>query len=693
MLKYLSWKEVRTVNRKRWQIMPIDQELILQCAQELNIDPHAVLLAYTRGIDDICDMAEFFGIEAAEEVDPFLFPDMAKAAERVRKAVDDFESIAVYGDYDVDGVTATALLYLYLSSLGANVSYYIPDRHTEGYGLSCSAADKLKERGVNLIVTVDNGISALEEAKYIKKLGMDLVITDHHLPGDELPEAEAVVDPHREDCPLEFKDYVGAGVAYKLMCAVEGEINEKTESYMDLVALGTVADVMPLLCENRNFVKRGLDVIASSPRIGIKALRKAAGTDEKVPSSSELAFALSPRINAAGRMGSAERGLKLLISTDPSDAQGYAEEISEENALRQKTEQEITALAIEQIESAPGRVFDPVLVVDGEGWNDGVIGIVASRLTERYGRPSVVITKLQNEAKGSGRSVEGFSLYDALDAVKDKLTHFGGHKLAAGLGIDPGRIDEFRKAINAYAQNFDMPFSVQRIDYKLKLHSINEELLAVAETMEPCGAGNPQPVFGIYNMTIDNIVPIGSGKHIKLELSRNGSKIYALKFSCTAAEFPYEKGDVVDLAVAVKRNEYLGRVSVSIIIKNIRMHGIDEESVLKDMRLYEKFERGSDITAEEASYMMPDRKLNIDVYRFIRSRAPWRFGTEILCHRIKESRYAPVCCCIEAMKESGLIIAEKEALKINENSGKVSLEDTPVIKRLKTFAEGNKNEH
>ncbi len=392
-------------------------------------------------------------------------------------------------------------------------------------------------------------------------------------------------------------------------------------------------------------------------------------------------------------MGSAERGLKLLISTDPSDAQGYAEEISEENALRQKTEQEITALAIEQIESAPGRVFDPVLVVDGEGWNDGVIGIVASRLTERYGRPSVVITKLQNEAKGSGRSVEGFSLYDALDAVKDKLTHFGGHKLAAGLGIDPGRIDEFRKAINAYAQNFDMPFSVQRIDYKLKLHSINEDLLAVAETMEPCGAGNPQPVFGIYNMTIDNIVPIGSGKHIKLELSRNGSKIYALKFSCTAAEFPYEKGDVVDLAVAVKRNEYLGRVSVSIIIKNIRMHGIDEESVLKDMRLYEKFERGSDITTEEASYMMPDRKLNADVYRFIRSRAPWRFGTEILCHRIKESRYAPVCCCIEAMKESGLIIAEKEALKINENSGKVSLEDTPVIKRLKTFAEGNKNEH
>lgn len=668
--------------------MPIDQELILQYAQELNIDPHAVLLAYTRGIDDICDMAEFFGIEEAEETDPFLFPDMQKAAERVRKAVDDFESIAVYGDYDVDGVTATALLYLYLSSLGANVSYYIPDRHSEGYGLSCSAADKLKERGVNLILTVDNGISAIEEAKYIKSLGMDLVITDHHLPSTELPEAVAVVDPHRDDCELEFKDYVGAGVAYKLMCAIEGEMNEVTESYMDLVALGTVADVMPLLSENRNFVKRGLEVIASSPRIGIRALRTVAGTSDKIPSSSELAFAVSPRINAAGRMGSAERGLKLLISSDMNEAQSYAEEINEENAARQKTEQEITALAIEQIESTPGGEYDPIIVVSGDGWNDGVIGIVASRLTERYGRPSVVITKLGKEAKGSGRSVDGFSLYDALNAVKDKLTHFGGHKLAAGLGIEPDKIEEFKIAINNYAKGFDMPFSVQRIDYKLKLRSINEELLAVAETMEPCGAGNPQPVFGLYNMTIDNIAPIGSGKHIKLELSRKGNKIYALKFSCTAAEFPYEKGDVVDIAAAVKRNEYLGRVSVSIIVKNIRMHGIDEDLLLKEMRLFEKFKQNSALTKDDAAHMLPDRKLSADVYRFIRSRSPWRFGSELLCQRINESRYAAVCCCIEAMKESGLINSEKEVLKINENSGKVRLEDTSVIKRLNTFAEG-----
>ncbi len=668
--------------------MPFDQEAVLQTAEELNIDPHCVLLAYTRGIEDAYAAAEFFGIEEGEYADPFEFPDMDLAVERIRQAVDNFESIAVFGDYDVDGVTATAVLYMYLESLGAKVSYYIPDRHSEGYGLSKEAISKLCDCGINLIVTVDNGISAVEEAEYIKSLGMELVVTDHHLPGEILPDCVAVVDPHRADCYLPFKDYVGAGVAYKLICALEGEENEVTEGYLDLVALGTVADVMPLVDENRDFVRRGLYNMAMSPRKGIDALRKVACTDDKIPSAGELAFAVAPRINAAGRMSSAERGLRLLLSKDSAEADDIAKEINDENTARQQTEQEISALALKQIEETPDMKYDSVLVVSGEGWNDGVIGIVASRIVEKYGKPAIVIATSGDVAKGSGRSVDGFSLYDALSAVSHTLTHFGGHKLAAGLGIETRRIDEFRKAINDYAKDFDMPFMVQRIDYKLKLHSINETLLEITDAMEPCGAGNPQAVFGLYKMTVEGITPIGSGKHLRLDLSKGGNTVKAVLFSCTAAKFPYEKGDVVDLAVSVKRNEYLGRVSVSIIIKNIRFHGVDEDRILSEIRLFERLSRGERLYKDDAFALLPERELMASVYRLLRSRQSWSYGEEVLCKRIGEERYGAVCVSIRAMLEAGLLRENDGTLTVNPTAEKVNLEQTPVIMKLKGFIEG-----
>lgn len=668
--------------------MPFDQEAVLQTAEELNIDPHCVLLAYTRGIEDAYAAAEFFGIEEGEYADPFEFPDMAQAVERIRQAVDNFESIAVFGDYDVDGVTATAVLYMYLESLGAKVSYYIPDRHSEGYGLSKEAISKLCDCGINLIVTVDNGISAVEEAEYIKSLDMELVVTDHHLPGDVLPDCVAVVDPHRADCYLPFKNYVGAGVAYKLICALEGEENEVTEAYLDLVALGTVADVMPLMDENRDFVRRGLYNMAMSPRNGIDAIRKAASTDDKIPSAGELAFAVAPRINAAGRMGSAERGLRLLLSRDSLEADDIAKEINDENTARQQTEQEISALALKQIGETPDMKYDSVLVVSGEGWNDGVIGIVASRIVEKYGKPAIVIATSGDTAKGSGRSVDGFSLYDALNAVSHTLIHFGGHKLAAGLGIETRRIDEFRKAINDYAKDFDMPFMIQRIDYKLKLHSINETLLEITDAMEPCGAGNPQAVFGLYKMTIEGITPIGSGKHLRLDLSKGGNTVKAVLFSCTAAKFPYEKGDVVDLAVSVKRNEYLGRVSVSIIIKNIRFHGVDEDRILSEIRFFERLSRGERLYKDDAFALLPERELMANVYRLLRSRQSWSYGEEVLCKRIGEERYGAVCVSIRAMLEAGLLRENDGTLAVNPTAEKVNLEQTPVIMKLKSFIEG-----
>ncbi len=676
------------MNRKKWQIMEFDQETVLQIAEELNIDAHAVLLAYTRGITDTYSVAEFFGIEQGEIVDPFDFPDMDKAVKRIREALDNCESIAVYGDYDVDGLTASALLYRYLEISGGNVSYYIPDRHKEGYGLNKESIEKLKSHGIRLIITVDNGISAIDEAEYIKELGMQLIVTDHHLPGEKMPDAVAVVDPHRDDCLLEFKDYVGAGVAFKLICALEGEANEITDRFLDLVALGTVADVMPLVHENRSFVKDGLYKIATDTRMGIDMIRKAASTNDKIPTASELAFTIAPRLNAAGRMGSAQRGLKLLLSLDSGEARDLAIEIHEENVHRQQTEQEISKLAIDQIENTPDMKYSSVLVVDGEDWNDGVIGIVASRIVEKYGKPAIVIAKSGDTAKGSGRSVDGFSLYDALNACSEHLTHFGGHKLAAGLGIESEKIDIFRKAINEYARDFDMPFAIQRIDYKLKLHSINETLLEIVEIMEPCGAGNPQPVFGLYNMKIEAINPIASGKHLKIDLSRGQNKIQAVKFSCVQADFPYEVGDVVDLAINVKRNEFLGKVSVSIIIKNIRFHSVDEDRILTEIRLFERLVRGEKLYKDDAFNLLPDRAFMAVVYKYIRQRGGFGKDMENLCVRINEQRYGAVCVSVRAMVEMGLLFQNGDNITVNKEAAKVDLESAPIILKLKQFIQG-----
>ena len=439
------------MSRKKWIVKSGDKEYATKLSEELGISPYAALIASTRGIKTAEEAKDFFGIGEHKSIDPMDFPDMYAAVKRVQKALDEFERIAVYGDYDADGVTSTALLYSYLEMQGADVVYYVPNRHTEGYGLSYEAIDKLSMMGVKLIITVDNGISAVEEAKYINELEMDLVITDHHLPSDSLPQAAAVVDPHRADCNLDFKDYAGVGVAYKLICALEGEENGITDSFVDLVTIGTIADVMPLVKENREFVRRGVEMLADSDRTGIQALMEAAGLSERKINSTSIAFGICPRINAAGRMGSADRAIRLLLSDDYDEAVMLAQEINDENTARQHTEQEILTQADEQIRSNPGWKYQNVLVVAVEGWHDGVVGIVASRLVEKYGKPTLVITVDGEDAKGSGRSIEGFNLYDAICCCGDCLTHFGGHMLAAGIGLKASNIPVFRQKINKYA--------------------------------------------------------------------------------------------------------------------------------------------------------------------------------------------------------------------------------------------------
>ncbi len=672
------------MSRKKWIVRSGNKENATMFAEKLGVSPYAALIASTRGINTIDGAKEFFGLNERKSVDPMDFPDMYAAVKRIQKALDEFERIAVYGDYDADGVTSTALLYSYLEMQGADVVYYVPNRHTEGYGLSYEAIDKLSMMGVKLIITVDNGISAVDEAKYIRELEMELIVTDHHLPSETLPQAVAVVDPHRTDCNLGFKDYAGVGVAYKLICALEGEENGITDSFVDLVTVGTVADVMPLIKENRELVRRGVTMLADSDRIGIQALIEAAGLGSRKMTSTSVAFGICPRINAAGRMGSADRAIRLLLSDDYDEAMLLAQEINDENVTRQQTEQDILIQAIEQINKNPEWQYQNVLVVAGEGWHDGVVGIVASRLVEKYGKPTLVITIDGDDAKGSGRSIEGFNLYDAISHCSDCLTHFGGHTLAAGIGLKTTDIDAFRTAINDYSDTIEMPFPVQNIDFKLNPACVNTEMLETVEQLEPFGAGNPQPIFGLYNMTVTDIQPIGNGKHLRVILERNGVSLQTVKFRTVQAEFPFVKGDVVDAAVGLEPNEYLGQLRVSILLKNIKLHDMVEDDLFSSMRDFSLLMRGRS-DGFDPSLLIPQRETTAAVYRFIRSVGRWNYDTETLCHRLDlwAEDYGQVAVAIEAMLEMGVLRRdENKGLSVPKTSKKVNLQDAPVLRRL-----------
>lgn len=677
--------------RKKWQIAQYDKEAAAQLAESCDLDPFASLILYSRGIRTAREAESFF-TESAELIDPFLIKDMDLAVPRIEKAIENFERIAIYGDYDADGVTATALLYTYLTTQEANVAYYLPDREKDGYGLNKEAVKRLYDDGTNLIITVDNGISAIEAADYAAELGIDLIVTDHHQVGDTLPKAVAVIDPHRADCACPYKDWAGVGVAFKLITALEGSFgDELIEDYGDLIAIGTVADVVPLLGENRLLVKYGLQVMQNSQRPGISALLETAGVHDKPLTSTRLAFSICPRINAAGRMKNARTAVHLLLEEDREVAGELARELDVMNQDRQSTEHEILTQAEQQIAQNKTRRYDRVLVVAGENWHPGVIGIVAAKLLERYGRPTLVLSINGDTAKGSGRSIDGFSLYESLSACSDTLVGFGGHKLAAGFTVETSRIDEFRKAINNYAASLDeMPYHTLDLDCRLNPAYINEALLDTLERLEPFGACNPQPTFCLANMEITQIKPIGGGKHLRLLLSRRGTTIQAVKFGTSAIDFPYREGDTVDLAVRLDKNEYRGTVSVSVMVVDVRLSGQNEDALLSTERLYEKYARGEVLTPEEADICLPPREMMAETFRYVRSFGGWRRDIYALCCRLKtaEGNMCRTQIALNAMCELGIITFEDDGTyKLPQQQQKVNLDNSTILRSLKEIKE------
>ena len=643
------------------------------------------------------------GITTAQEIEDFLhndteieppwdIKDMEKACVRVHEAIAQEELICVYGDYDADGVTSTALLYSYLEAVGARVMYYIPSREAEGYGMNNAAVDTLHQKGVKLIITVDNGIAAINEIRYAKSLGVDTVVTDHHMPLGELPDACAVVDLHRSDCPSRFKQLSGVGVAFKLIMALEGEycdVDSLLDMYADLLCLGTIGDIVELKSENRVFVKRGLLSMRHTERTGLYALIRNAGLMGKPITAGNVSFTLVPRINAVGRLGASGRSVELLLTNDEEEAGEFAAAMSYDNAERQQIERDILEKIDARVTRDPRLVMDKVLVLDGENWHQGVVGIVASRIREIYGKPTIIISRDGENAKASGRSVEGFALCDAVAACGDLLTHYGGHPMAAGLSLPSANIDVFRKRINDYAdRQSTMPFDTLHIDCKLNPAAISLDLVGELNVMKPYGAGNPTPVFGFFNMVLTNIIPLSNNKHLRLVLSRGSVSMSAMLFFTSTEDFPYEKGEVLDIAATLEINEYNDRSSVSVIVKDVKAHDEDAEQTLSSGRIFETFCRGGRLRREELQSILPDREDFALLYRYLRDRGGYNRRTETLVGRLQNRlSYGKIRVALEAMNELGLIQIQ-EGLKTNRItlrrvSRKVDLSSASIIKKLR----------
>lgn len=593
--------------KKLWRVAEpyFDRDAVNEIARELSLSAPTARLLASRGYTSAAAAKSFIGKETVLLHDPFLLADMDKAVSRILTALENNEKITVYGDYDVDGVTSVTVVYTYLKSLGADIGYYIPNRIGEGYGVNIDALKSFADDGCSLVITVDTGITAIDEVADAKLMGLDVVVTDHHECRPELPEAAAVVNPRRPDCPYPFKELAGVGVAFKLICAVEmkksgGSLYEAVKrvsaKYCEFVAIGTIADVMPLIDENRIIVSYGLHLLEDTENIGLRALMNASGliskeTDGRTPggrvkkriTSSAVGFTLAPRINAAGRISSAEFAVELFLTDSGSRADEIAAELCETNRRRQAEENSIIEAAEKKIAEQCSE-DDHVIVLDDDHWHHGVIGIVCSRLTEKYNLPSILISFEHNTGeeplptdigKGSGRSITGLNLFEALDASARLLYKYGGHELAAGLSVERGNLKAFREAINAYAREKLGDAELCRvvdIDLVIPPEEISQKLASELYLLEPFGVENAQPVFETDRMMISEIIALAGGKHTKLTLRVPGlSTVFtALLFGTPTADFEYSVGETVDVVYNLDINEYRGRQSVQLLVRDIR---------------------------------------------------------------------------------------------------------------------------
>lgn len=711
---------------KRWNVRSTHEQIIsdpvaAEISRALGVTLPCAELLVTRGCHTAEEARIFLGKGGEILHDPFLMKDMRAGAARVIEALERKERIVIYGDYDVDGVTSVSILYLYLQALGADIHYYIPCRKGGGYGVSRAAIDQLIEEGTQLVVTVDTGITATDEIAYAAERGVDFVVTDHHECREVVPTACAVINPKQEICPYPFKELAGVGVVFKFLCAVECLLHPEDSmvncvrrisyEYADLAAIGTIADVMPIKDENRLIVSLGLSRMEQTKRIGLSELIQLSrnGDGKSKPSaikkitSGFIGFTIAPRINAAGRISNASIAVELFLTKDKRKAIELASRLCDINRERQVEENKIAEEAYEKI-AADAESQRSVMVLDDESWHHGIIGIVASRVTEKYGCPSILISFEDGDdgsgddvGKGSGRSVPGMNLVEALNHCSDLLVKYGGHELAAGLTIKRSKLPEFRRRLNEYASSCfrdGNPEAVMEVDCELTPTDVTMHFAEELFLLEPYGISNPVPQFVMYDVTVNDVIPVGAGRHTKMILSKDDLSVVAMFFSISPSELTFGAGDCIDVLFNVDINEFRGVKSLQLIARDARISAAETELIESSREIYERIKSGEVIgTADE---YVPNRDEFGSIYQFLRREFRSAHDTLYLPHAVRLLRrqgidigYVKMKFIIRIFQELNLVgIDEQEndryRFSITYTKNKTSLDKSNIYRRLKS---------
>ncbi|NBI65682.1 single-stranded-DNA-specific exonuclease RecJ [Pseudoflavonifractor sp. 60] len=686
-MKYKQWKVAPPCPRGQ------------RALEEAGLPPLLAGLLSARGITHGEEARRLLSPASEPIPDPLLLRDMDRAAARVRLALERRERIAVYGDYDVDGITSTCLLAQFLTARGGEVLPYIPSRLGEGYGLNAEAVQALAGQGVSLILTVDCGITAVEETRLANRLGIDVVITDHHACKEELPPAEAVVDPHRPDCPYPFKGLAGVGVALMLALAVAGRENARAvfDEFCDLAAIGTVADVMPMMGANRAIVSLGLAKLDRPRRPGLAALIRSSGLEDKPVTSVAVGYTLAPRINASGRMGQAEVAVELFLTDSPARAEELAAQLCELNRERQGIEGEIFQQCVQQLEEEPQ---EGAIVLAGRQWHQGVVGIVASRLAEKYSCPCFMICLDGGLGKGSCRSWGDVNLFELLSASAPLLENFGGHALAAGFTVReeniPALARSLRRAVLRHCQGRALP-SVLEIDLAVTPQQLTPEAVEPLDLLEPCGTGNPRPVFLLQGAQVHSMAQVGRGRHLKLKLESRGMALDAIFFSNQGAELGLYPGCRADVAFYPQINDFRGSHTVQLQVVDLCLA---PSRAQLEQAIYDKYRTGEALTREEAQFLLPQRQDFVGLYRWLKRQStgctvvedtPARIARAVSRATRQREIPARTMLCLEVLEERGLINMNRRVDRIQitlcQVEHKVDLEASAIIRRLRAVLE------
>lgn len=668
---------------KKWAVNKTDRKTVSQLSLKCGVSTLTAAVLASRGYSSAETIMENLNVTSLS--DPFLIKDMDIAAAAINDAVDSGTKICIYGDYDCDGIMSLVMLYSFLLEAGADVFYYIPER-SEGFGLNENAVRYISGQGAELIVTVDNGIAALNEAELIYELGMKLIVTDHHQPGETLPRAEAVVDPHRTDCFSPFKKLCGAGVVLKLIAALDGgDYTMALEQFGDLAAAATVADIVSLTGENRFIVSYGMQLLENSDRPSVIALKKVCGLENKKLSSYSIGFGIAPRINAAGRFGSPGTAAQLFLCEEPEKCEELAAELNSLNNQRKEAESEILASIYRSIDSNPDMLSKRVLFICGKGWHHGVIGIIASKILERFGKPCFIASEENGEIRGSARSFGSFSVFGALNFASEALEKFGGHPGAGGFTIKSGMAERFDALLQQYAlENHEiMPVYTITADAAAAPAELTVDNVRGLELLEPFGADNEKPLFYIENAVVKDIFPLSNGAHCKLRLKFGYTEIDALIFRTSPDELCVERGSSCNLIAELGINSYNNIDSVSVIVRDYRSSLIQQDKIISAVSVCEKFSRGEALPDNYYRSMIPVRDEIAEIYVKIPADG---ISTDTLFSKIKNPKinYCKFSIALEALSQLKLIshtYADNKIRRLKAEK-KVDINSAPVLTEL-----------